>query len=435
MSLMGLVIKRARGWRSRRVGAGVWIIGAVTLVIAPLSQAISVRAPESKQKDIPLVVGSTSQLQTSGSSLAVSRPNNREQHLSMLVPSPTLSTECQSSLPIPSGLLASASSQLRKLAQYNQVCNSGIVNTLSFFTSIPTTPGQAVSYAADVSSQLKELASKGINALVFLEPTIAQGGLIDMNTYNSGVYDSALDAYFSAIKSSGVTDSMMGTWVPFPEGNIPVWTSVDPTVFTSSVVKTVTYQKKYFPSSKASILLDSMTYPSISTWSNGTQVSLLPYVQNMPTGLLDSFGLQGFPWVPPANQPGWATNGEPQNYLRVDLAAQAARNLNVNKIWLNTGTFSMSYAGKAGEQVVVTPARRQQLLLETITQLQTLQKQGFQVSLHLFAQDKSTVNEAINWSYWPTGQASLSQYTSVFKSFVHELQANNIPLWLFDTDS
>jgi hypothetical protein len=432
---MTLVIKKPKGWRSRQVGVAIWVIGALTLLVAPFSLAINVRSPETQQKDTPITTVLSGKLGTSGSSLAVSKTNAVAQPVSSSLSQSNTSTDCKSSTAAPSGLLNAASSELRKLAQYDQVCASGIVNTLSFFTPIPTTAAQAQSYSSDVIAQLKEFAVHGISALVFLEPTTEQGGLIDMNTYNSGAYDAMLDAYFSAIRASGITDSMMGTWVPFPEGNIPVWTSVDPTVFTSSVVKTVTYQKKYFPSSKASILLDSMTYPSVSTWSNGTQVSLLPYVQNMPTGLLDSFGLQGFPWVPPANQPGWATNGEPQNYLRVDLAAQAARNLNVNKIWLNTGTFSMSYAGKAGEQVVVTPARRQQLLLETITQLQTLQKQGFQVSLHLFAQDKSTVNEAINWSYWPTGQASLSQYTSVFKSFVHELQANNIPLWLFDTDS
>lgn len=434
---MTLVIKRTKRWRTKQFGVAVWVVGAMALVVAPFTQALSVRSPDAKSHKAAqqVAVGSSHNARGTAATLGASTASSNSATSSDAVAALSdASTDCRSPLASQNGLLTAASSQLRKLAQYNKVCSGSVVTTVSFFTPIPTTDAAARSNAADVIAQLKEFSAHGIRALVFFEPTTDQG-LIDMNTYAAGAYDSALDTYFATIKSSGVTDAMMGTWVPFPEGNIPVWTSVDPNVFTNSVIRTVNLQKKYFPTSQASIMLDSMTYPSASSWSNGTYSSLLPYVQNMPAGLLDSMGLQGFPWSPPANHQDWGTNGEPQSYLRVDLAAQAARSLNVNSVWLNTGTFRVSYAGKAGQQVDIAPARRQQLLFETVDQAKVLQRQGFQVSVHLFAQDKSAVAEGIDWSYWPTNQASASPSTAVLQSFVHALQVQSIQLWLFDTDS
>jgi len=342
------------------------------------------------------------------------------------------SSDCQSSAPMRPGLNSSESPQLRKLSQYEKVCGSGIINQLSFFVAMPTTAGEASEYARNVAAQLREFATYGIAPLVFLEPTTASG-LVDMKAFRAGNYDTVLDAYFSALKSAQITDQMMGTWVSFPEGNIPVWTSVDPGDFVASVTKTVTFQKKYFPSSRASIMLDTLSYPSAANWNDGKAVSLLPYVSGIPGGLIDSFGLQGFPWTPAANETG-SNNGAPKNYLRVSLAAEAARALNVKNIWLNTGTFGVKYANQSGRQVGVSSAQRLASLIETVAQAKTLQAGGFAVSMHLFAEDKSRVPEATDWSYWPSGQSGTSASTTAFKTFAHDLQAANIPLWLFDAD-
>ncbi len=328
------------------------------------------------------------------------------------------------------GLADAANSELRKLAEYEQACNGQLAERSSFFVPTPATTDQAQDYANDVVVSLKTYAQYGIKPLVFMEPNSAVGDDLDLVQYQGGAYDAALDAYFAAIKSAGITDGMMGMWVMLPEGNIPSWTSVDPNVFAADVTKTAQFQKKYFPTSQTTILLDSETYPSASSWNGGTYVSLLPYVQNIPKGLLDSFGLQGFPWSPPANQSGPSLSN-PKTYLRVDFAAAAARSLGVSKIWLNTGTFSQAYANSPAERVTDSALQRQTMLNGVVAQAQSLQAQGFGVSVHLFAQDKSATTEAINWSYWRTPGDGTD--TAVFTTFVHDITNSHISLWLFDT--
>jgi len=338
--------------------------------------------------------------------------------------------DCTSSHPKRMALASSQSPQLKKLAQYEAVCGSAIVSQMSFFVPTPTTTKEAASDAADVSAQLHEFAKYGITPLVFFEPS-TENGPISLTDYRAGKYDAALDAYFGAIKRAGVTDAMMGTWVPIPEGNLPEWTSLDPAVFAGSVTRAITLQKKHFPNSKASLMLDSLTYSQPGNYDNGRTVSLLPYVRGIPHGLVDSFGLQGFPWSPPTYDK-TPSNGRPQNYLRVDFAAEAARALGVKNIWLNSGTFGTAYAGQAG-QVTVTPAQRLSLLNDVIVQIKALKSQGFSVSMHLFGENKSRSPEGIDWSYWPGNNYAASPSTYAFKAFVHNLQQNDVPLWLFDT--
>jgi len=328
------------------------------------------------------------------------------------------------------GLATAPSSELQKLAQYEQVCNGRLTQRSSFFVPTPATTVQAQEYANDVVNDLKTYAQYGIAPLVFMEPDTATGDNLDLVQYQNGAYDAALDTYFAAIKAAGVTDAMMGMWVMLPEGNMPSWTSVDPSVFAADVTKVAGFQKKYFPASQTTILLDSETYPSADSWNGGAYISLLPYVQGIPKGLLDSFGLQGFPWSPPANQSGPSLS-DPKTYLRVDFAAAAARTLGVSNIWLNTGTFSRAYTNNAAERVADSATQRQAMLGGVVVQAQTLQAQGFTVSVHIFAQDKSVTTEAIDWSYWKIpGDAA---DTSVFTTFVHDIANSHITLWLFDT--
>jgi hypothetical protein len=118
--------------------------------------------------------------------------------------------------------------------------------------------------------------------------------------------------------------------------------------------------------------------------------------------------------------------------LQVGLAAEAARSLGVKNIWLNSGSFSAMYAGQAG-QVTATPAQRLSLLSDVVAQIKSLQAQGFHVSMHLFAEDKSGSPEGTNWSYWRSGGHATSPSTYAFRAFTHTLQENRVPLWLFDT--
>lgn len=342
------------------------------------------------------------------------------------------SSDCTTSQPTRNSLTSAVSPQLRKLSQYEQVCSSGIITKMSFFVATPTTAAEAREYAQYVATQLREFAAHNVSPVVFFEPTTSTG-LVDMKAYRAGAYDSILDAYFAAIKARGVTDAMMGTWVPLPEGNLPVCSSVNPDDFAACVTKSVTYQKKHFPTSSASILLDTDTYPISDSWTDGRPVSLVPYVKDIPAGLIDSVGLQGLPWSHAANEDG-LSNGTPRQYLRMDLLAELARTVGTKEIWVNTGSFGVKYANQLGRQITATPEQRLTQLTDVVAGIKTLQSQGFSVSVHLFAENKSAVTEATDWSYWPNGKAASSSSTIVFKTFAHDLQAANVPLWLFDID-
>ncbi|MGD0284407.1 MAG: hypothetical protein ABSB12_02350 [Candidatus Saccharimonadales bacterium] len=346
---------------------------------------------------------------------------------------PSLQTQSCSLFPPPTpGLANAVSPELRKLAQYEAVCNGALAARVSFFVPTPITVSTAQSDADSVAVKLKEFASFDIDPLVFIEPVSDSGNNIDLNLYSSGTYDPALDAYFAELKADGVTDAMMGMWVVLPEGNLPVWSTTDPETFAADVTITVQFQKKYFPNSQSAILLDSESYAPGAAWGSGSYVSLLPYVQNIPKGLIDSFGLQGFPWTAPANQ-AVDTVYDPKIYLRDDFAAEAARALGINNIWFNTGTFNQMYTQTAAETVSLSPIQRQSMLNGVLGQAELLQAQGFNVAIHLFAQDKSATSEATDWSYWHN-QPGEDANTAVFTTFVHDITTAGIPLWLFDSN-
>lgn len=341
------------------------------------------------------------------------------------------SANCTPLAPGHSGLAASAAPELRKLAQYEQLCGGAVANRTSFFVPTPATAAQAQSSAADVAATLKAYARSGVVPLVFMEPNSPAGDQLDLARYAAGGYDSALDAYFAALQATGITGDMMGMWVLIPEGNLPVWSTVDPNIYAAVVTKTAGFQKKYFPGSQSSIMLDSQSYPVGSSWGDGHYVSLLPYVQNIPKGLVDSFGLQGFPWAAPANSSD-ASLYDPHAYLRTDFAVQAARSLGITDIWLNTGTFAEMYADDSAATVRLAPAQRQAELNEVVQLASQVKLQGFTVAIHLFAQNKASVAEATDWSYWQTVPGD-DPAAAVFTTFAHDTQAAGIPIWLYDT--
>ncbi len=328
------------------------------------------------------------------------------------------------------GLGAAASPQLRKLAQYEQLCGGAVIDRVSFFVPTPSSPAQAKSYAADTASQLKEFARFGIKPLVFMEPN-DENGLLDLQQYQAGAYDAALDTYYARLQGLGISDASMGMWVILPEGNLPEWGSVDPNVYAAVVTRTAQLQKKYFPGSQVSLMLDSETYPSANSWSGGAYTSLVPYVQNIPKGLIDSFGLQGFPWAAPAYQIGSVY--DPTVYLRTDLAMQVAHALGTNNLWVNTGSFHQMYAGQNGRTVSLSPQQRQAMLNGVLEQLLTIQAAGFDVSLHLFAENKANTSEGTDWSYWQTTPGE-DPNTAVLTNLVHDSRAAGIPLWLYDSE-
>ena len=341
------------------------------------------------------------------------------------------STQTPSSLinvklpPMHEGLSSSSISQLRKLAEYENAAGGAVTDRLMIFTDIPANTALAESAGADMAATLKEFNRFGMDALVIMEPMIS-GHPVNFKNYRSGSYDNLLGAYFQSIKSHGVKDSDLGMWVYFPEANLPEWGPVDITNYAANVTRSVKLQKKYFPKSQSSILLDAMSYPAGSTsWDDGSYVSLAPFIKNIPRGLLDSFGMQGFPWVPPANQKGWP-NLKPATFLDSSIAKPAAELLGTKSIWLNTGTFATAYANDKKQAVSMSPAQRQGILQGINTEASRLRTAGYGVAINLFSEDKSDVAEAIDWSY------KSSAAKAVLTDFIKQLKVDGTDFWLFD---
>lgn len=325
------------------------------------------------------------------------------------------------------GLSDSSLPELQKLAIYEDSAGGAVASGMMYFTRYSDSTVAAKNDAADMYSTLQQFAKVGITPLIIMEPTNSKGSL-NFASYRNGAYDNILDTYFQTLKNLGATDSEIGIWTYFPEANMPEWGPVDTGDFAPNVTRTVNIQKKYFPASRASIMLDAESYPNDSTsWSSGSYVNLAPFVSGIPAGLLDTFGLQGMPWAPPATQPGEAPSYNPEVYLNGLLAADAANRLGTHNIWFNTGTFNAMYTNNSSQTVHMSAAQRQTILNGVFTQALNLKNSGFNVAVNLFCEDKSNTSLAIDWSY---NKSADSQ--TVLNNFAGQLSASHIDMWLFD---
>src|SRR6185369_1721631 len=93
--------------------------------------------------------------------------------------------------------------------------------------------------------------------------------------------------------------------------------------------------------------------------------------------------------------------------------------LGTSNIWVNTGTFASMYANKAGQTVTLTPAQRQTMLNGVVQLVKQMQARSFAVSIHLFAENKSDVAEATDWSYWQKTPGDTAS-TPVLTTFLHD---------------
>lgn len=350
----------------------------------------------------------------------------------IIAPQLTAEQDCSGGRPSSEKIAESQLLELRKLAEYDAVCEGAPIQQLMLFAPMPFTPTEAPELAGDMAARLRQMDTAAVPPLIIFEPS-KNGVPMDFAAMRHGHYDTALQVYFRTLRERGITDSMMGTWVPLPEANTPVWGVTDPQLFAANITKIATLQKQYFPGSHTSMLLNSQSYSSHdTTWAHGSFASLLPYVRHIPKGLIDSLGYQGFPWTSPANQPDGPTLMDASWFIKPDLAIAAAKELGVSSIWLNTGTFSRLYANQPGMQVNQTPAMRQQTLADITAQAEKIQKAGFTVAINLFAANKAATNERTDWSYWSDGRAAKSTATPVFRRFAHNVQQKHIALWLYD---
>jgi len=328
---------------------------------------------------------------------------------------------------------ASTEPHLQKLAEYQRVCGSLVTTTLMVFTGIPKDATSAEASAEKMAGMLAEFSAFRIQPIVMVDPGIGQDS-IDFSAFKKGLYDPFLQIYFSTLKEKGIRDSVMGTWVPFPEANLPNWnhSNVAPSDFSILVNRYLGALKKEFPEAKGSILLNSSTYEHDGfDWTEGEYVSLVPYVSGIKNGLIDSFGIQGFPWMPPAESGRFGVL-DAREYLNAHLAMEAADALGVKNIWFNTGTFSRKYTLDEDKTITVDPGRRKDILNGIISEVDSARKKGYSVSINLVSRDESGLAEATDWSYWRDPNDALNLHVAVFIDFVVKMKEMGIPFSIFD---
>jgi hypothetical protein len=331
----------------------------------------------------------------------------------------------------PLNLTNAIDQNLQKLADYQDFCDSFVAGKVMFFTAFPDSTASAPRLAADVAKKLKSFQAAGISPLVIVEP-YAGDGLMPYRDYLNGEYDRAVRTFFASLKGQGVTDTMMGTWVPFPESNVPSWDNKDtePSDFAACVNKYLAAMRTEFPQAHGSILLSATTYePNDVEWENGDYLSLVPYVQDLDKDLVTSIGIQGFPWVSKAT----SVRREifrASEFLQADIAIEAAQELRTRDIWFNTGSFASKYSNNSKETVTISLGDRKAIMnsiLEEVRRVQTYQQNEYRVSINIFAEDKRKTTEATDWSY---SQNEDSQ--AIFREFVRQAAELHIPLSLYD---
>lgn len=323
--------------------------------------------------------------------------------------------------------------ELQKLAQYEKQYGP-LVDQMMLFTDTPRDEATARQLATTMAAKLKEFDRVGVAPLVIMEP-VAGDTALDFNKYQAGAYDAALNAYFSELKTQGITDSALGTVVIFPEANSPEWGQqgnpssyiTNPAVVSDCITRTARIQKDYFPHSRASIMLNSESYPDGDPeGEHGVYKPLDIYTSRIPKGLIDSVGLQGFPWTAPANQPR-DTSYVPKQFLNAGMLMRAAQPLGVRDLWFNTGTFASIYASDPSQTVHMAAAQRGTMLEGVLDEARYASEHGYDVTVNIFAADKAGTEEATDWSYGdPESQA-------VFRNFATQAAASHLHLSLFDT--
>lgn len=325
-------------------------------------------------------------------------------------------------VPAPLALGNVRDNDLKKLASF-QTSYGYVGNSLSFFTTIPMDLSVDLGEAEGVAAKLKAFASAGVRPVVFAEPPDGQS-LADIADGSSLVY---WEEYFTRIKSMGVTDAQMGTWFPYPEINTPIWNRewFAPGDFAKLMNGFAAAYKKVFPKAKAGILLNSYSYdPNDVDWEHGVLGSYLKYVRGITKGNIDVVGIQAFPWFPRKNEdPSKKALDTVSKFLVMKHVVQAAEVLGTKGIMVHTGVPHSMHEGVA-TKVIIPNETRAKIMRQITSLVATYKRLGYDMSLSLFTEDKSDVEEGTDWSFTTSA-------ASILRAASQTAVCNGIPLILY----
>ena len=319
-------------------------------------------------------------------------------------------------------LAASDNPDLQLLVPYEAELGQPLPETMSFL-SMPTDEASADELADRTAGFARDCEAAGIKPRFIMEPTDESGQGIDLNKITDSAHTGALHSYLQGLKKRGITGKQLGTFVPLPEPSIPEeWNgSTDPELFGRNFTAVASTIKETFPDAQICMMLDSASFPS-GDWGARTYDAnpLLAYTNGVPAGLVDEFGLQGFPRV--------SGSTDPHQLIQHDVAIQAAKQLQAKRIWINTGTYAVENDPDSKQKVSATLADRAAFLQAVGGEVASMRQSGMEVRVNIFAADKLQQGEA-NWHYTD------AEFAAAVKPFAEQLKRSGASLTIFDERS
>jgi len=316
--------------------------------------------------------------------------------------------------------------QLKVIPEYEKACGSSFLSDMMLFTNMPISTPDATAAADKMTTRLKEFSQQKISPVVVVEPD-SEWGLVDFHEFATGYYDAWVGSYFERLKQNGVTDSMMGLWIPFPEPQQPYWNNnSDPDDFSASVNRYFKKLRQYFPKGKTGILLDSQA------GATDKAPQLLAYTRLVDNSLVDVAGLQGFPWYPSDATSDRSPIVSASEFAPASLLDQVAKSLGTKEVLFNIGTFRHKKA-EGGGDIAVTTTDRQASLDSIVHEVSILRGAGYDVTVNIFAENKFNNKEGVDWSYWQPGKYNDSEQTLLFTHFVSSVKDSGSKVSIYDS--
>jgi hypothetical protein len=319
---------------------------------------------------------------------------------------------------------STADLQLKAVSEYEKACNSSFLDSAMIFTNMPISVPNAQAAADKMTPRLQEFKEHNISPMVIAEPD-SDWGLIDFEEFAQGNYDEWTKAYFLKLKENGITDEMLGLWIPFPEPQQDVWNNSTSDNFAHSVNRYFTIMRGVFPSAKTGILLDSQ----VGEGNNKTQ--LLAYTRLVDNSLVNVAGLQGFPWYPIEEGDERSPIVLASQFAPAALVDEMAKSLGTKEVLINTGSFRHRKASNGGD-IAVTTSDRTKTLKSISHEVSELRKKNYDVKVNIFTENKLDTKEGVDWSYWQAGKFNESEHTALFTTFIRDIDNTKSKVSIFD---
>lgn len=301
---------------------------------------------------------------------------------------------------------------IKKLNEYQTICDSFAFNQMMIFSYMPQGNEAIANEAKNLGSKILAFEKIGIKPLIVFEPT-AETGNLNFKKLENNEYKPTLKQFISALIANGVNENNIGDIIPFPEPNIPAWDRLNatPKSFALSFNNFVETIREDFKDMKGITLLNTKTYQeSDKNWAFGKIESPKPWVEDIKKEYLLKVGLQGFPWQSPNNEK-ILLDTDVKEYLPLSSIDEMIKVTQTKEIFLNTGTFYKKYTQDKKRSISVSAKERKKILEELLYQSNKIQEKGVNLTINLFAEDKSKTPEDTDWSYKTTDdQAILKEF-------------------------